>query len=105
MPFDLKPALVLGSGFHRHVFGDGHHTVARPLYDWHYLVTQTSQRLQVAITRKTKGHPLCFCRATELQDAPTKGGSSEASSPIVCIPNNTIDHEDDLYDRGIRCVV
>ncbi len=47
---ELKPALVLGSGFHRHVFGDGHHTVARPLYDWHYLVTQTSQRLQVAIT-------------------------------------------------------
>lgn len=48
--FKLKPALVLGSGFHRHVFGDGHHTVTRPLYDWHYLVTQASQRLQVAIT-------------------------------------------------------
>ncbi len=46
---NLKPALVLGSGFHHHVFNDWNSTQVRPLYDWQYLVGQVSNRLQVAV--------------------------------------------------------
>jgi len=49
MSTTLKPAFVLGSGFHRHVLGDGHHVTSRPLYDWHYLLTQVAHSLQVAV--------------------------------------------------------
>lgn len=45
----LKPALILGSGFHRHVFGDTKDMLVRPLYDWQHLVTQVAARMQVAI--------------------------------------------------------
>lgn len=44
----LKPALVLGSGFHRHVFGDGGPSSARTLYDWDHLVSEVSAAMQVA---------------------------------------------------------
>lgn len=44
----LKPALIIGSGFHRHVFGDVDNEPARPLYDWQYLVTQTARAMRVA---------------------------------------------------------
>lgn len=46
---NLKPALVLGSGFHRHVFGATVQYAVRPLYDWHYLVGQVANKLQVAV--------------------------------------------------------
>jgi hypothetical protein len=44
----LRPALVLGSGFHRHVFGDGGPSSARTLYDWDHLVSEVSAAMQVA---------------------------------------------------------
>lgn len=34
----LKPALILGSGFQRHVLGEFGLAKAQPLYDWHRLV-------------------------------------------------------------------
>lgn len=43
----LKPALILGSGFHRHVFGDGGPSSARTLYDWDHLVSEVSAAMQV----------------------------------------------------------
>lgn len=46
--YPLKPALILGSGFHRHALGEGASSKAACLFDWHALVTQTAQRLQVA---------------------------------------------------------
>ncbi|MDD3884415.1 MAG: hypothetical protein PHW66_05705 [Gallionella sp.] len=46
---NLRPALVLGSGFHRHVFGSTDQWAINPLYDWHCLVGQVSRRLQVAV--------------------------------------------------------
>ncbi len=46
---NLKPCLILGSGFHRHVFGDSDSQDIRPLYDWHHLVGQVATRMQVAI--------------------------------------------------------
>jgi hypothetical protein len=46
---NLKPALVLGSGFHRHVFGSSNIPSVRPLFDWHYLVGQVANQLQVAV--------------------------------------------------------
>lgn len=46
---NLKPALVLGSGFHRHVFGASNDISVRPLFDWHYLVGQVATRMQVAV--------------------------------------------------------
>lgn len=49
----LRPALVLGSGFHRHVFGDGGPSSVRPLYDWHQLVSDVSSAMQVAEPSKT----------------------------------------------------
>lgn len=45
----LKPALTLGSGFHRHVFGDTANSAVRPLYNWHYLIGQVAASMQVAI--------------------------------------------------------
>lgn len=45
----LKPALILGSGFHRHVFGDTSSGVVRSLFDWQHLVGQVAERMQVAI--------------------------------------------------------
>lgn len=48
----LKPTLILGSGFHRHVFGDTENSVFRHLYDWHYLVSAVPARIQVAIPDK-----------------------------------------------------
>ena len=48
----LRPALVLGSGFHRHVFGDGGPANVRPLYDWHQLVSEVSAAMQVAAPTK-----------------------------------------------------
>lgn len=45
----LKPALILGSGYHRHVFGNSEHSAFRPLYDWQYLVGQAAVKMQVAI--------------------------------------------------------
>lgn len=45
----LRPALVLGSGFHRYVFGSTDQLAIRPLYDWHCLVEQVSSWLQVAV--------------------------------------------------------
>ena len=44
----LKPTLVLGSGFHRHVHGETSNTSIKSLYDWHYLVRQVATRMQVA---------------------------------------------------------
>jgi len=47
----LKPALIIGSGFHRHVFSS---ESANPfskracLYDWQQLIDETSDRMQVA---------------------------------------------------------
>jgi|GEM_PF-1080299 len=49
----LKPALVLGSGFHRHVFGDVDVELVRPLYDWHALVDRVAMRMQVAAPSRT----------------------------------------------------
>lgn len=49
----LRPALVLGSGFHRHVFGDGGPSSVRPLYDWHQLASDVSSAMQVAEPSKT----------------------------------------------------
>ena len=49
----LKPALVLGSGFHRHVFGDVDVELVRPLYDWHALVDRVAMRMQVALPSRT----------------------------------------------------
>lgn len=48
----LNPTLILGSGFHRHVFGDTEHSASRPLYDWQYLVGQVAATMQVAIPDK-----------------------------------------------------
>jgi len=45
----LKPVLILGSGFHRHVFGDIGEDNRRTLYDWHHLVGQVAARMQVAV--------------------------------------------------------
>lgn len=45
---NLKPALILGSGFHRHVLGDSTNSSRRSLYDWHYLVDQVASKMQVA---------------------------------------------------------
>ena len=44
----LKPALILGSGFHRHTLGEQASGKVRCLFDWHELVTQTAQCMQVA---------------------------------------------------------
>ena len=38
----LKPALIIGSGFHSHVLGDTKNSNVRPLFDWHYLVEQVA---------------------------------------------------------------
>ena len=48
-PAKLKPALVLGSGFHQHVLSETCSKQAQPLYSWHELVTQVADRLQVAV--------------------------------------------------------
>lgn len=50
---NLKPALILGSGFHRHVFGaednlNHYHSIYQPLWDWHTLIDATAERMQVA---------------------------------------------------------
>lgn len=46
----LKPALILGSGFHRHVFGDGADRGSREcLVDWHMLISNTARKMQVAV--------------------------------------------------------
>lgn len=51
-PF-LKPALILGSGFHRHVFGERPPQDHRNcLYDWQALVSATADRIQVACPSK-----------------------------------------------------
>lgn len=45
----LKPALILGSGFHRHVFGDRSRSDLRAsLYEWHALIDFTADRMHVA---------------------------------------------------------
>lgn len=45
----LKPALILGSGFHRHVFGERPPQDHRNcLYDWQALVSVTADYMQVA---------------------------------------------------------
>lgn len=49
----LKPALILGSGFHRHVFGETEGMAIRPLYDWPYLVGKVASTMQVAIPDRT----------------------------------------------------
>jgi hypothetical protein len=48
----LNPTLIIGSGFHRHVFGDTEHSASRPLYDWQFLVGQVAATMQVAIPDK-----------------------------------------------------
>ena len=45
----LKPALVLGSGFHQHVLGETSNKQAQPLHSWNELITQVAERLQVAV--------------------------------------------------------
>ena len=40
MADQLKPALIFGSGFHHHVFGDVDRLTIRPLYNWHALVDE-----------------------------------------------------------------
>ena len=52
MSLKLKPALIIGSGFHRHVLGDTNNANIRPLFDWHYLVEQVAFEMQVAIPDK-----------------------------------------------------
>lgn len=48
----LKPSLILGSGFRHHVFGDSDSQVIRPLFDWHHLIDQVAIQMQVAIPDK-----------------------------------------------------
>lgn len=46
----LKPALIIGSGFHRHVFGDGADRGSRAcLVDWNTLISNTARKMQVAV--------------------------------------------------------
>ena len=46
---NLKPALILGSGFHRHVFGEQRRSNQhQSLYDWHSLIDATAERMHVA---------------------------------------------------------
>ena len=44
----LKPALILGSGFHRHVLGDAPPASATSLFDWHALIESVAHLMQVA---------------------------------------------------------
>ena len=49
MTVRLKPALILGSGFHRHVFGERASPNQREvLWDWHALIDATAGQMQVA---------------------------------------------------------
>lgn len=45
----MSPSLILGSGFHRHVFGSAPGFARRALYDWQYLVSLVAARMQVAV--------------------------------------------------------
>lgn len=56
---NLKPALILGSGFHRHVFGaennlNHYHSIYQPLWDWHALIDATAERMQVACSSRAQ---------------------------------------------------
>jgi hypothetical protein len=44
----LKPALILGSGFHRYLLGDVSPAFAVNLFDWHSLIEAVAQVMQVA---------------------------------------------------------
>ena len=48
----LKPALILGSGFHRYVFGETDHHARKTLFDWHTLVDAVALGLKVAVPSK-----------------------------------------------------
>ena len=45
----LKPAIIIGSGFHRHVFGDVDRLAIRPLYNWNALVDEVAVQMGVAV--------------------------------------------------------
>lgn len=48
----MKPTLILGSGFHRHVLGEVGDVKRRTLYDWHHLVSSVAGRMQVAVPER-----------------------------------------------------
>jgi len=52
MADQLKPALIFGSGFHHHVFGDVDRLTIRPLYNWHALVDEVAVQMGVAVPVK-----------------------------------------------------